>query len=135
MKKDFTDISKWDAFFDLIEPCAFKMKNGNSGRYHLGFKAQQIEKAITDSGLTTQDFAGFIKSPYEPDLDDSDNCAVYEDAGINPGDDEYGLIYTEFVALNTYHIKRLQKENEDLKAKIESLEKKIEVLEKAVTGA
>lgn len=136
LKKDFEDISKWDEFFNIIEPCAFKMKNGNSGRYHLGFKAQQIEKALTESGLTTQDFAGFIKSSYEPDLDDPENCAVYEEAGINPGEDEYGLIYTEFVALNTYHIKKLQKENDDLKAKIESLENKIEALKKAVfTGA
>lgn len=111
------------------------MKNGSSGRYHIGFKAQQIKTALEENGLTTLDFAGFVNTKYEPDEDAPEMNNIFEEAGIKSGDDISCLIYTEFVALNTYHIKKLQKENEDLKAKIESLEKKIEVLEKAVTGA
>ena len=121
LKKDFEALDKWSAFFNALEPCAFKMKNGASGRYHLGFKAQQVEKALKASGLTTQDFAGFIKSPYKVDEDDPERAAAYEAAGIKEGDDEYGLIYSEFTALNTYKIQQLQKEVDTLKNEVAEL--------------
>ena len=121
LKKDFTALDKWSAFFNALEPCAFKMKAGTSGRYHLGFKAQQVEKALAESGLTTQDFAGFIKMPYKVDNDDPERSAVYEAAGIKEGDDEYGLIYSEFTALNTYKIQQLQKEVDTLKNEVAEL--------------
>lgn len=116
LKKDFTELDRWDGFFDSIKPCAFKMKNGASGRFHIGFKAQQIEEALLNSGLSTSDFAGFVKMAYEPNLDDEERTAVYEAAGIKPGDDEYGLIYSEFTALNTYEIQKLKKRIDDLEA-------------------
>lgn len=115
LKKDFVNMSKWESFYDSLEPVAFRMKNGASGRYHMGFKAQQVEQALVDNGLTTSDFAGFVKSKYTPDEDDVKNSTIYQEAGINPGDDEYGLIYTEFVAMNTHEIQKLKKEVADLK--------------------
>lgn len=121
LKKDFTDLEKWDKFFDALEPCAFKMKGGTSGRFHIGFKAQQIEQALAEAGLTTQDFAGFVKMPYVPDKDDAEGSTIYLEAGINPGDDEFGLIYSEFVALNTFKIQRLQEEVVNLKNEIAEL--------------
>ena len=121
LKKDFTDLEKWDCFYDAIEPVAFKMKNGNSGRYHMGFKAQQIEQALLDNGLSTQDFAGFIKMEYKPDADDPEGNAVYQEAGIASGCDEYGLIYTEFIAMNSYQIQKLKYELMVAKQEIELL--------------
>lgn len=118
LKKDFTELDRWDGFFDSIEPCAFKMKNGASGRFHIGFKARQIEEALLNSGLSTSDFAGFVKMAYEPNPDDEEGTAVYEAAGIKPGDDEYGLIYSEFTALNTYEIQKLKKRIDELEALI-----------------
>lgn len=129
LKKDIVALDKWGAFFDALEPCAFKMKAGTSGRYHLGFKAQQVEKALTDSGLTTRDFAGFIEMPYKIDEDDPERSAVYEAAGIKEGETEYGLIYSEFTALNTYKIQQLQKENNKLKNKLADLEERLSKLE------
>lgn len=128
MKKDFTDLEKWETFFDTIEPCAFRMKTGTSGRFHIGFKAQQIEQALTDAGLTTQDFAGFVKMKYLVDEDDPEGTAVYDEAGIKPGDDEYGLIYTEFVALNTHKIQKLQNEMNELKAEVSELKQLVQEL-------
>lgn len=109
LKKDFTTLDAWDAFFNKLEPCAFKMKTGHSGRYHIGFKAQQVESALNESGLTSKDFGGFVKTKYIIDEDDPERSAIYEEAGIKDGDDEYGLIYTEFTALNTYKIQQLEK--------------------------
>ena len=125
LKKDFTDLDKWDSFYDALEPCAFKMKAGNSGRFHMGFKAQQVEKALLDNGMITQDFAGFIKMEYKKDIDDPEGNAIYQETGINEGDDEYGLIYTEFVALNTYQIQKLKNEVASLKREIETLKNSI----------
>lgn len=122
LKKDFTTLDEWDSFFDAIEPCAFRMKGGASGRFHIGFKAQQIEQALLDTGKSTKDFAGFIRMAYQPDADDPESNAVYEAAGIKAGDDEYGLIYTEFTALNTYQIQKL-------KARVKHLEELVEKLQ------
>lgn len=110
LKKDFTSLAEWDRFFDAIEPCAFRMKAGNSGRFHMGFKAKQIEDALLANGMTTKDFAGFIRMSYQPDADDPEGNAIYAAAGILPGDDELGLVYTEFTALNTYQIQNLKAE-------------------------
>lgn len=121
LKKDFTSLDEWDSFFDAIEPCAFRMKGGASGRFHMGFKAQQVEQALLDCGLSTKDFAGFIRMPYQPDSDDPEGNAIYEAAGIMPGDDELGLVYTEFTAMNTYQIQKLKKEISELKSEIKAL--------------
>ena len=129
LKKDFSSLDKWSAFYYSLEPCAFKMKTGNSGRYHIGFKAQQVEKALTDNGLTTKDFGGFVKSNYTVDEDNPKETQIYQEAGINPGDDEYGLIYTEFIALNTYMIQKLQKEKAELSEKVNDLEDRLSKLE------
>lgn len=128
LKKDFTKLDAWDAFYDALEPWAFRMKGGTSGRYHMGFKAQQVEQALLDAGLTTNDFAGFIKLKHMNDVDDPEGNAIYAEAGINEGDDEYGLIYTEFTALNTYQIQQLKKENAELKDEVAGLKKLVEQL-------
>lgn len=45
-----------------LQPTAFRLNNGNSGRYHIGFIAQDVEQALLDSGISTNDFAGFVRS-------------------------------------------------------------------------
>lgn len=120
LKKDFESLDRWADFYDKINPVAFRMKNGVSNRYHMGFKAQQVEESLIDSGLSTLDFGGLIKMVYNPD-DKSTDKELYESAGIKPGDDEYGLIYTEFIALNVYMIQSLQKEVRELKETIKRL--------------
>ena len=121
MKKDFRGLDVYDKFFDAIEPCAFRMTNGSSGRYHIGYKAQQIEQALIDSGLTTQDFAGFIRMPYTIDKEDINGTKAHEEAGIKEGDDELSIIYTEFAAMNTYQIQKCKKEISNLKNEIAEL--------------
>lgn len=121
LKKDFTELDAWDAFYDALQPCGFRLKTGNSGRYHMGFKAQQVEQALIDAGLTTNDFAGFVRMPYLPDEDDPEGMAVYAEAGINAGDDEFGLIYSEFTALNTWKIQKMQKRIDELEKLVEQL--------------
>ena len=77
------DLSPYDALFGTLRPCAFQYNNGRSGRTHLGLIAQDVEEALEAAGLTSLDFAGFVKSPVE----DADGGYVYS------------LRYEEFIAL------------------------------------
>ncbi len=132
LKNSFKTMEKYEGFFDNLEPYFFKYNNGSSGRYHSGFKAQQILDALEKNDLTSQDFAGFVKYSVNPDNE--------EYRGYT---EEYGLIYTEFVALNTYMIQKTRKEakqqkeefeeyKKEAEAKIENLEKRIEDLENII---
>ena len=48
------------------------MNNGRSGRFHLGFVAQDIEEELINAGMTTNDFAGFVRSAGLNDVHEED---------------------------------------------------------------
>ena len=85
------DLSPYDALFGTLRPCAFQYNNGRSGRTHLGLIAQDVEQALAAAGLTSLDFAGFVKSPDE----ETDGGYVYS------------LRYEEFIPLCIHQIQRL----------------------------
>lgn len=111
MKKDWRALDGYDAFFDALNPQAFRYIDGSSGRYHLGFGAQSVEKALADSGLDNSDFGGLVHYALPSEEENSQGLS-----------EEYSLIYTEFVALLTDQIQRLKK-------KVEALERRLETLE------
>ena len=126
MKRDFQNLSKFEEFYDNLNPCCFKMKSDDE-RYHIGFVAQQVEQSLNNSGLTKNDFGALNITPYEGDIDESSEDCIgrYKDTGIKQGEDSYGLIYNEFIALNTYMIQKLKSENEELKNRVSLLEEKL----------
>lgn len=77
----------YEAFIDALDPVRFKYNEGTSGRYHVGYIAQDVEAALASAGLSTQDFAGYV------DIDKKG---------------ELGLIYDEFIALLHRKIKKLE---------------------------
>ena len=85
----------YEAFIDALQPVRFKYNEGMSGRYHVGFIAQDVEAALTAAGLTTQDFAGYVDINHTGEL---------------------GLQYTEFVAVLLQKIKRLEQRVNALQA-------------------
>lgn len=89
------NLDKYDQLFMALKPSRFKYNDGTSGRYHLGFIAQEVEEAMEGAGLTTRDLAALIKEPVQEVMED----------GIT--DFRYGLRYGEFVALNTHMIQKL----------------------------
>lgn len=105
------DVSKYEALFNILQPCSYKFNSGTSGRTHTGFIAQDIEEELERAGLTSLDFAAFIKSP----IYDDDDETILRYA--------YGLRYEEFIALNTHMIKKLQGRISELEAKISDLER------------
>lgn len=56
---------EYDKLFDNLNPVRYKYNQGNSGRFHTGFIAQEVEEATINAGLTTQDFAAFIRNNEE----------------------------------------------------------------------
>jgi hypothetical protein len=77
----------YEAFVDALDPVRFKYNEGTSGRYHVGYIAQDVEAALLAAGLTTQDFAGYVDIGHTGEL---------------------GLQYTEFIAILHKKIKRLE---------------------------
>lgn len=82
---------------DKLTPVRFKYNEGTSDRYHVGFIAQDVERALTEAGLTTKDFGGFV------DLDKDG--------------EHLGLAYDEFIGLLFQKIRGLEN-------KIKALEEK-----------
>ncbi len=108
------DLSRYEQFFQKLQPVYFKFNEGNSNRFHIGFIAQDVEQALADSGLSNQDFAGVVIEEYK-----NEDGELVRD---------YLLRYTEFVSLNTYMIKKLS-------SRIDDLEKEIAELKTMVKGA
>lgn len=96
--------SKYEAFFDKIEPVRYKYNNGTSNRYHTGFIAQSLVKSLEESGLSTLDFAGVLLT--RP----------------NEGEERWYLRRDEFVALNTWQIQKLKARVAELEAIVAKLQ-------------
>ena len=121
LKHSFKTMETYESFFDSLEPFFFKLNDGNSQRYHSGFKAQQVLKALQENNLTSQDFAGYVK--YAVDADSAEYRGY---------DEEYGLIYSEFTALNTHMIQKTRRELQEAKRTIASLQQEIAELKQAI---
>lgn len=81
---------KYVTMLDQIMPKRYKINNGTSGRYHAGFIAQDVEKAMALAGVDPLEFGGWIK--------DSDQ----------DGNPVYMLRYTEFIAILWAKIRDLE---------------------------
>ena len=102
------DMDKYDAFFEKLKPSFYRYNAGQSGRFHVGFIAQDVEQAIKEGGITTQDFAGLIQLKEKAEMLDG-----YED--------QYYLRYENFIALNTHMIQKLMARVTELENKLEAL--------------
>lgn len=114
LKNSFKSMTEYEDFFDCLEPCFFKLNGGTSGRYHSGFKAQQVLNALEKNNLSSQDFAGYVTYAVSPDSEE-----------YHGYDEECGLIYTEFTALNTHMIQKTRQELSEAKNTIQKLQQEL----------
>ncbi len=111
-----------------LKPVVYKRKNGESGRPHHGFIAQDFEELMTGIGLN--DHAAFIKSPKTEEIE-----TIKEDGSKEiktqeiPGEYMYGIRYEEFISDLIRFCQLLKDENSRQQKKIEDLEKRIKILE------
>ena len=89
--------SSYDTFFDALRPSTYQWLNESIT--HTGFIAQEVADALTTAHLSPSDFYG------------------YRDE--NPA--HLGLVYSEFISLNTWQIQKLKARVAELERKIESL--------------
>ncbi len=99
------DMTAYESLFDGLKPCSFKLNDGTSDRRHIALVAQDVEATLAAVGLSTQDFAGFVKSPKK---DENENVIA--------GEYDYFLRYGEFIGLCIAEIQKL-------KARVTELEK------------
>lgn len=112
------DLESYKVFFSALKPAVYKFKAGTSDRFHTGFIAQEVEEALAQAKLTSQDFAGLVIDTHEDPEKQGEQVK------------KYGLRYTEFVALNTYMLQQAIGEINALKSKASAMEKRIEALER-----
>lgn len=86
----------------------YKFIKGSSGRTHCGMIAQDVEEQLLSMGISTKDFAGFIK--HEKEAND-----------VPTGEYGYGLRYTEYIAPMIKYCQMLKKEIEKLKQTIKEV--------------
>jgi hypothetical protein len=122
LKNSFESLDNFDDVFMGLQAIRFKYNNGTSGRYHFGFKAQDVKEALENNGYTTQDFGGFVQM--SDSTDDEDYCGI---------DDPMGLIYTEFTSWNTHMIQKLYKKVDEQQVTIEQQQTEIDTLKEQVS--
>ena len=103
--------SMQEQLFNKLQPVTFEFIDGSSGRTHYGFISQDVEDALYALELTGSDFAGFCK---DVRIDKYGNQIS-----------EYALRYSEFIALNTFMIQKLQAENAELRTELKELKEMI----------
>lgn len=84
-------LDRYSALFDRLRPVSYQLADGRSGRTHLGLIAQDVEDALTELGISTKEFAGFVRSPRA-------------DGGY-----DYALRYGEFIALLIREVQELKR--------------------------
>ena len=87
---------KYVSMLDNVTPVRYKLNDGTSGRYHVGFIAQDVERAMESAGVSDLEFGGWIK-----DVDEDGNTV-------------YMLRYTELIAVLWAKIRKLEQRIEVL---------------------
>lgn len=95
------DLSRYRQFLLDLKPCRFKYNDGQSGRYHIGMIAQDMEQSLADNGIAPSEFSGWCKMPIR---DENHNITGYT----------YGIRYDSLIPLNTLMIQELVKRVEAL---------------------
>lgn len=131
-------------FFLRLIPVSYQFIDGESGRTHIGFIAQDVEDAMEQCGITALDFAGFCKDvktqsvPIEKKVELLEGEIVtytdYEERPVLDADGNpeyiYSLRYEEFIALVTYATQKLYKKVDEMEVRMERMEDRLVALEK-----
>ena len=139
-KHDITDLDpeKITAFIMGLKPSSYVFNDADSGRTHWGLISQDIEELFPQLGMTSMDFAGFIKPPKTEDYyEDVPETVTDEETGEEKtvtrkelktrtveGEYIYSLRYDEFIAPLICMVQKQQKQIENLERRLSALENK-----------
>ena len=119
LKKDIVKIDdRYIQLFDMLQPYAYRFIDGQSGRIHTGFIAQDVEDAMRRVGLSDLDLAFFCKDVKT----DVQGNPVY-DGTSNPVY-TYSLRYEEYIAITAEKVKRLDTHLKSLGGEVQTIHMK-----------
>ncbi len=118
-----------------LKPSTYKMNIGTSGRTHWGLVSQDIEELFEEIGMTSLDFAGFIKSPKIQRIRKDENGKKLQEPleKIIESEYDYSLRYDEFIAPIIKVIQSQHEEIETLKQETAVLKRQLSDLMKRET--
>jgi hypothetical protein len=126
LKENFTTLDQYEDFYMNLNPIGFNYIGDYDGKKtHFGFGAHKTEDVLESEGYDADEFAVVTHRPLvQEDLEKRFGKDVEVDI-----ETEYGVSYTEFIALNTHMIQKTRKELETLKQEKADLESRLAELE------
>lgn len=126
LKENFTTLDQYEDFYMNLNPIGFNYIGDYDGKKtHFGFGAHKTEDILESEGYDSDKFAVVTHRPLvQEDIEKRFGKDVTVDI-----ETEYGVSYTEFIALNTHMIQKTRRELEQVKQEKENLEARLQAIE------
>lgn len=126
LKENFTTLDQYEDFYMNLNPIGFNYIGDYDGKKtHFGFGAHKTEDILESEGYNSDKFAVVTRRPLvQEDIEKRFGKDVEVDIEM-----EYGVSYTEFIALNTHMIQKTRRELEQVKQEKENLEARLQAIE------
>lgn len=129
LKENFTTLDQYENFYMNLNPIGFNYIGDYDGKKtHFGFGAHKTEDVLESEGYDADKFAVVTHRPLvQEDIEKRFGKDVEVDI-----ETEYGVSYTEFIALNTHMIQKtlreltkVKQEKADLEVRLQAIEAKL----------
>lgn len=126
LKENFTTLDQYENFYMNLNPIGFNYIGDYDGKKtHFGFGAHKTENVLESEGYDADEFAVVTHRPLvQEDLEKRFGKDVEVDI-----ETEYGVSYTEFIALNTHMIQKTRRELIKVKQEKADLETRLQAIE------
>ena len=126
LKENFTTLDQYEDFYMNLNPIGFNYIGDYDGKKtHFGFGAHKTEDILESEGYDSDKFAVVTHRPLvQEDIEKRFGKDVEVDI-----ETEYGVSYTEFIALNTHMIQKTRKELTKVKQEKAALEARLQAIE------
>lgn len=126
LKENFTTLDQYEEFYMNLNPIGFNYIGDYDGKKtHFGFGAHKTEDILESEGYDSDKFAVVTHRPLvQEDIEKRFGKDVEVDI-----ETEYGISYTEFIALNTHMIQKTRRELTKVKQEKADLETRLQAIE------
>lgn len=126
LKENFTTLDQYEDFYMNLNPIGFNYIGDYDGKKtHFGFGAHKTEDILESEGYDSDKFAVVTHRPLvQEDIEKRFGKDVEVDI-----ETEYGISYTEFIALNTHMIQKTRRELTKVKQEKADLETRLQAIE------
>ena len=126
LKENFTTLDQYENFYMNLNPIGFNYIGDYDGKKtHFGFGAHKTEYVLESEGYDADKFAVVTHRPLvQEDIEKRFGKDVEVDI-----ETEYGVSYTEFIALNTHMIQKTRRELTKVKQEKADLEVRLQAIE------